>query len=120
MGGMGGRVVVGRVGTGGPRYQDEGPEGDVGAENVRAPGEDQPGVAELLRFGAVAHAECLRQTDTAGRRADGAVEPRGAKAGEGAAIHAAAVESSHPSGSATGPHGSRAQLLFPRAQPSGY
>ena len=39
---------------------DERPQVDVGAENVRAPGEDQLGVAELLGLGAVAHAQRLR------------------------------------------------------------
>ena len=42
------------------RFHDERPEMDVGAEDVGAPGQDQPGVAELLGLGAVAHAERLR------------------------------------------------------------
>ena len=40
-----------------PRFHDEGPQVHVGAENVRAPGDDQLRVAELLGLGAVAEAE---------------------------------------------------------------
>ncbi len=47
-----------------PRFHDERPQVDVGAENVRAPGDDQLRVAELLRLGAVAHAERLRSCPT--------------------------------------------------------
>ena len=43
-----------------PRFHDERPQMDVGAENIRAPGEDQLGVAELLGLGAVAEAEWPR------------------------------------------------------------
>ena len=71
-----------------PRLHDERPQVDVGAENVRAPGEDQLRVAELLGLGAVAHAQRLRQSRAAGRRADGAVEARRAQAVEEAPVHA--------------------------------
>jgi hypothetical protein len=40
-----------------PRFHDERPQVDVGAENVGAPGDDQLGVAELLGLGAVADAQ---------------------------------------------------------------
>ena len=43
------------------RFDDEGPEMDVGAEDVGAPGEDQFGVAELLGLDAVAEAEGVGQ-----------------------------------------------------------
>ncbi len=64
----------------------------VGGENAGAPGDDQLGVAELFRLGAVAEAERLHETRAAGRRADGAVEPRCAQPMEETAIHAGAVQ----------------------------
>ena len=102
-----------------PRFHDERPEVDVGAEDVRAPGEDQLGVAELLGLGAVAHAERLRQSHAAGRGTDGAVEPRGAEAVEEAAVHAAAVEQAHGAGVAVGQDGFGAELVRDRAQAFG-
>ena len=41
---------------------------NVGAVNVRGPGDDQLGVAELLRLRAVANAEGRRQARAAGGR----------------------------------------------------
>src|SRR6202011_5143197 len=58
------------------RFHDEGPEMHVGAEDVRAPGENQLRVAELLGLGAVAEAQRCHETRGARTRADGAVEPR--------------------------------------------
>ncbi len=76
-----------------PRFDDERPEMDVRAEDVRAPGDDQLRVAELLGLGAVADAERLGHAGHAGGGADGAVEPRCAQAMEEAAIHAVGLSS---------------------------
>ena len=66
------------VSTGGraaaPCLQDERPQVDVGAHHVRAPGNDQFGVAELFGFGRIADAERLRHAYAACRRADGAIQ----------------------------------------------
>src|ERR1035441_10514357 len=62
-----------------PGFHDEGPQVDIGAENVRAPRQDQLRMPKLLRLRSVTHAQRLRQACGAGRRANGAVEPRGAQ-----------------------------------------
>ena len=70
------------------RLHDEGPQMHVGAEDVRAPGDDQLGVPELLGFGAVAKAQSVDQADAARRGTDGAVEPGCAQAMKEAPVHA--------------------------------
>ena len=71
-------------------------------ENVRAPRQDQPRVAELLRLGAIADAERLGHARHPGGRADRAVEPRRAQPVEEPARHAAEIEEAHRPGVAVG------------------
>src|SRR5258708_593696 len=78
-----------------PRFDDEGPQVDIGAENIRAPGENEPGVAELLGLGAVLEAGGFDETDAASGRTDGTLEPRRAEAMEEAAVHAGALQETH-------------------------
>ena len=94
-----------------PRLHDERPQVHVGAENVGAPGQNQPRVAELLRLGAVAQAQRFGEPRLAGRRADGAVQARSAQAMKEAAIHALAVEQPHGAGVAVGQDGFGPEFL---------
>src|SRR5882724_8221188 len=73
-------------------FHDEGPEMDVGGEDIGAPGDDEAGMGELFGLGAVAVTECLHKTGAAGTGADGAVQAGSAEAVEEAAVHASAVQ----------------------------
>ncbi len=76
-------------------FDDEGPEMNVGAVDVRAPGQDELRFCELLGLSAVADAQSSHQGGSSGGRADGAVETRCSQPVEEAAIHAGAVEEPH-------------------------
>ena len=66
---------------------DEGPEVDVVAVDVGAPGDDEAGVGEILRGGAELDAVDLEEGFAAGGGADGAVELGGAEAVKKSAVH---------------------------------
>ncbi len=102
-----------------PRFHDERPQVDVGSENIRAPGDDELGVPELLRLGAVADAERFGHAGHAGGGADGAVEPRRAQAMEKAAVHAAEIQIAHRSGVAVRQDGFRAEFGGDRSETRG-
>ncbi len=114
VGGGSGAIAAGvdgvEAGTLAAGFHDEGPEMHVGAEDIGAPGDDEPGVAELFGLGAVADAEGLGHAGHAGGGADGAVQARGAEAMEEAAVHAFAIEQAHGSGVAVGEDGLGSEL----------
>src|SRR5205823_1231386 len=80
------------------RFHDKWPQVDVRAEDVRAPGDDQPRVPKLLRLGTVLESESLDETLPAGRGADSTVQLRRAEAVEKAPVHSAPVEKAHRPG----------------------
>ena len=51
-----------------PRFDDEGPQVNIGTQNVRAPGQDQLRVAELFGFSAIAETGRVRQARATGGR----------------------------------------------------
>ena len=71
---------------------DEGPEMNVVAVDVGAPGEDELGEAEVFGGHAELFAVDVVPRNAAGFRADGAIELAGAEAMEEAAIHGAVAE----------------------------
>jgi len=77
---------------------DEGPEVDVGGEDVGAPGEDELAVGELFWLCAEAGVHGGHQGSAAGRGADGAVEAGGSEFVEEAAVHSRAIEEAHGAG----------------------
>ena len=79
--------------------------------NIRAPGDDELRVGELLGLGAIAEAERGVLRGPAGAGANGAVEARRAQAMEEAAVHAGAVEQAHGAGVAVGQNRLGAVLL---------
>ena len=102
-----------------PRFHNEGPQMYVGAENVGAPGEDQPRMAELLRLGSVTHSQRLGHSRGSGSRTDSAVEARGAQAVKEPAIHARTVQQPHGSGVAIGQDGLGSEFICDGAQTAG-
>ena len=86
------RIDDHQLGAVAARFLDEGPEVDVVAVDVRAPGDDVARVRELLRLGAELGAVHRLDADFPGDGADGAVQLRGAQAMKEAAVHGRAVE----------------------------
>src|SRR5579862_96945 len=78
-----------------PRLDDEGPQMYVSAKHVRAPGDDQLGMAELLGLGAVAVAQRLHHARGSGGRANRTIQSRSPQAVEESPVHAAALQKSH-------------------------
>ena len=83
-------------------FFDEGPEVDVVAVDVGAPGDDEAGVGEVLRRRAELDAVDAQEGFAAGAGADGAVELRGTEAMEEAAVHRAEAELADGAGVAVG------------------
>ncbi len=73
-------------------FFDEGPEMNVVAVNVRAPGDDVARMRKLFRLGAELDANHRFQAFFAGGGADAALQLRSAQAVEEAAVHGSAVE----------------------------
>ena len=51
-----------KTGAVSPRFHDKGPQMHIRSQNVRAPGDDQLGLAELFRLGAIPEAERRHQS----------------------------------------------------------
>ena len=85
-----------------PRLLDEGPQVDVRAHDVGAPGHDEPGIDH--RLGVEAHGLADRDRDAGGARAgaDRAVEEARPQRAEEAAVHAAVREQPHVPGVGVG------------------
>ena len=90
---------------------DHGPEVDVVAVNVRAPGEDEFGEAEVFSGGAELFSVDGVPGLAAGFRTDGAVEAAGAEAVKEAAVHGAVAELADGAGVAVGKDGLGAVLI---------
>ena len=84
---------------------DHGPEMDVVAVDVGAPGEDELGEAEVFSGRAELFAVDQVPGDAAGFRADGAVQLAGAQAMKEAAVHGAVAEDADGAGVAVGQDG---------------
>ncbi len=81
------------------------PEVQVAGNRVAAPDEDQPALGEELGLHAHLGAQRVDQPFDAGRRADGALQARGAQAVEEAVVHALALHQAHGAGKAVGQDG---------------
>jgi hypothetical protein len=92
-------------------FFDEGPQVNVVAVDIRGPGDDVPGMAEVLRVGAELFSVDRHQGIAACGRADGAIEPRGAEPVKEAAIHGAIAEHTNGPGVGVGQDGLR--TVFP-------
>src|SRR5262249_26774358 len=90
---------------------------DVRAENVRTPGDDEPGVPELLRLSRVANTQCRHGTCRACGCANSAVEPGRTETMEEAAVHARSLQKPQRAAVAVGQNGLRTKLLGDRLEP---
>ena len=99
------------------RFFDKGPQVNVIAVDIRGPGDDVPGMAEVFRVGAQLFPVDRYQGIAARGRADGAIEPRGAEPVKEAAIHGAIAEHADGPGVGVGQDGLRTVLLGNDSQP---
>ena len=86
---------AGTIATG---LNDEGPQMDVGREDVRTPGHNELGMLELFRLCAQASVHGRHQTSATGRRANGTVQARRTETVEETAVHPRAIEHAHRAG----------------------
>ncbi len=102
-----------------PRLLDEGPEVDVGAHDVRAPGHDEARVHHRLRI--EAHGLAQRGLEPLEPRAgaDRPIQAAGPQRVEEAAVHAAEREEAHVAGVRVGQDGLRAVLRHHAVQAIG-
>ena len=92
-------------------FDDEGPQVNVGAVDVRAPGDDEFSSGGTVRARCRSARQRGDEAGAAGGGANGAVEARGAQAVEEAAVHAGAVEQAHGAGVAVREDRFGAELL---------
>ena len=99
------------------RFFDEGPQVNVIAVDIRGPGDDVPGMAEVFRVCAQLFPIDRYQGIAACSGADGAIELRGAEPMKEAAIHGAIAEHTHGPRVGIGQDGLRTVLLGDQPQP---
>ena len=97
-------------------FLDEGPQVNVIAMDIRGPGNDVTGMAEVFRVRAELLSIDRHQGIAAGSCADGAIEPRGAQPMKEPAIHGPIAQHTHVPGIGVGQDGLRTMLLCDRAQ----
>ena len=104
------------LGAAAARLCDEGPQVNIVAVNVCAPGDDVAGMRELLGLGAELDAENGFEALFAGGGTDGALELGGAETMEEAAVHGSAIERAERAAVGVGQNGFGADVVGDAAE----